>query len=205
VKVAVLCPGPSLREAWRSKWAGQYDKVIAVNRAAIGYQCDWWVFLDAWIFCSFGLPYKPQIFTTRACASKIKRTGDNTDRFMGHDRTWVDDCRPNGPVGGNWSTYSSTTALMLAATLGAKELRLFGADMTGTREYDNYPTDKFTRDESRWKRERELFETVTGFLARSYGCNTHRMLPDNTAWVRVQMNNYGPIRRPNQHRRRFSA
>jgi hypothetical protein len=45
-KVALLCPGPSIRETWSDAKFPEYDLVVAVNTAGWFYKCHWLAFAD---------------------------------------------------------------------------------------------------------------------------------------------------------------
>ena len=49
-RIAVLCPGPSLKTSWNDGKAKEFDAVVAVTTAAWRYRCDWLVASDAHVF-----------------------------------------------------------------------------------------------------------------------------------------------------------
>jgi len=46
MKIALLCPGPSLPDWWNDSMMRDYGRVIAVNRAAHLFKCHWFAFSD---------------------------------------------------------------------------------------------------------------------------------------------------------------
>lgn len=178
----ILCPGPSLHaaEVGRSTSAA----TVALN-AAINYRggCDYWCVQDPpqgfdW-FAQFKDAYrawKPTLWweerTLRDVPLRLpwlsRAVVEDTEatKRQRHLLGWreVD-------VYSIWFNRSLWTAVLKCVLAGAKEIRLFGSDMTGFADYDPatgaaMPNGK-PREwwDSRWAEERRIRDVVTQHLA----------------------------------------
>lgn len=164
MRVALLCPGPSL--AGLDLDRDKYDCTIGVNRAALQEVVGWWVFLDWRVFMEYQPPYRPRLLTTRACATAVEKRS-KAEEFHAHERMVAEDLfdfLPHHRVG--WTLYSATTALVFAAWLGAKQVDAYGADMHGTQDYDGHTSKTDNRTDKRWATERALWGLVCDELKR---------------------------------------
>lgn len=156
---SILCPGPSLAKLTQA----QIDAttVIAVNRAAHRVRCDWWVFLDDRIWKTYPLDYRPKICATREVERRIDEKFELT----------TDELRDQFSPAAGWTIYSFTSAIVLAAHLGAARAVIYGCDWAGHADFDGHlyrfsnEHAEQTRSDDRWKREREIFERTCALLA----------------------------------------
>jgi hypothetical protein len=161
VNAVVLCPGPSLKDL--PELAGQYDLVLAVNRAVLAARCHWWCFLDPGVFGNVHLDYHPGIFTSVSALEQIVQDGLG-HALKGYSIRRTDDMYCRFPQNMLWSRYSAIAAMVLAADLGATQIRVLGADMVGEGEFDGHPLPQIVRDSVRWKDERALWDQTVEFL-----------------------------------------
>lgn len=167
MKSVVLCPGPSL--AAMTAWPNCLT--IGVNRAPLIVRnlgkVDWWVFTDPRVAVKYAPDYAPRIFTSADSRDKLRLPNALTYEQVGTPR----EC-----------TYTATAALMLAAHLGATQIDVFGADMTGTADADGHEYDfhdepaKVTRTPERWNGEAEIWQRVADSLAER-GITVRRIIP----------------------------
>ena len=158
---AVLCPGPSLASLIDRPVC---DVVIAVNRAALHpIRCDWWAFTDDRVFRNYPLGHRPKYFTTQETERRAKISGDLTYEALmplySATRT-------------GWTMYTMDAAMILAAHLGAKLIKLYGCDWSGTKDFDGHKykwhdTDPIQqqRVDERWKREKIIYIRTKELLA----------------------------------------
>lgn len=156
LRVAILCPGPSLPEVWpKGERLDGYDLVLAVNNAAAHAPCEWWVAQDPGPLKDYEGRPTVGILTNGAQAETLN--GDRS--FYPNGMTDADLDRlhvlasnkmthAKAPRRAGWST---TNAIILAARLGAREIDLFGDDKSGNRYFDGVEN-KGTK-KSRWERE----------------------------------------------------
>ena len=151
MRAALLCPGPSLE-----RYAGRdgYDLVIAVNRAATRYECDYWIAQD---HSAYGhshradLPKligKPTWITNPSTHKATLGSHPESKRLAYIARNSID--FPSPPT---WRTWSATIGLALAAWRGATHIDCYGVDWTGTKDFDGVMLPEQIRDRRRWQRE----------------------------------------------------
>lgn len=144
----VLCPGPSL-----AKVSPPFSALtIGVNRAVLAHSCDWWVYKDwqLWRDYSGECLGDPSICTLREVLERFGLEGQAIESLI---------C----PVD-KWSLFTAPVALVLAATIGAKRIDVYGADWTDEPDYDGVIAAGCRRDEDRWKQEREIWTGVVDWL-----------------------------------------
>lgn len=166
---AILCPGPSLCQTYPGY--GGFDLVVGVNRVPTSYRSD----------------------VAAACDYPLLR--DNAARFIGRPKvltrqqTWDDLKGRTGlqlamttdallsfvPAGIGFSLYTATSAIAFAARIGATEISVYGADMTGTAGFDAEDTGE-NRSDARWASEVVVFHKTFEWLA-SRGITAKRHLP----------------------------
>jgi hypothetical protein len=153
VRVAILCPGPSLPKTWD----GNADVTIAVNRAALLHAPDWFCAGDIETFQR--IKVRPRV---GYCGSDyaLGMVGDElpTDlqRFG-----WKGLPLPNQDSECNFSAVAATA---FAAHLGAKSVRMYGADMCGLHDFDGDPGT--WRNDARWEKERAELAGVVAHINR---------------------------------------
>lgn len=160
---AILCPGPSLKNYAASDFCG---RVVGVNRAALGFACDWWVCLDLPLLCETAAHVKgcPNLFTARDSYAALSRESSlwagrfpllAEDLFVFLHPSESKIC---------WTHYTATAALILAAHLGATSIKVYGADWTDAPDFDGIRVEGANRTAERWAREQEIWGKVTGWL-----------------------------------------
>lgn len=168
---SVLSPGPSLARVTPADVADTLT--IGVNRAPLMHHCDWWAFGDNRIF---GEPeYQPgypiKMFT---CAESKRRLGLV-------DCLTYEELFNNYTPSALWMIYTMNAALVLAASQGAKTIRLYGCDWKGTEDFDGHKyTFKgeeadITRTPKRWENERRMFDSTVAMLAEK-GVKVERVM-----------------------------
>ncbi len=154
MRVAILCPGPSLPKTWDGT---DRALTIAVNKAALFCSPDW--------FCA-GDPHTFQAYKIRPrvgiCGSDyaINLMGDELPRDVRRVR-WSALQLPNMTSECN---YSAVAATALAAHIGATSIYMHGADMCGMSDYTGI--DGPSRDTVRWDKERKELQSVIQYIQR---------------------------------------
>jgi hypothetical protein len=171
-RIAILCPGPSLRRTWSDELRGSYITTIGVNHACGAFAVDW--------LCAADLP------TVFAKLRRLPDTGVITPRnvheavFNGTgSELWNEGNPPWDPTPWRrrmsvafWEhldlanrdapcNYSAVAALAYAVQFRA-EVDVYGADMRGTAGVDGIGGEN--RSDERWERERRDLAAV---VARS--------------------------------------
>lgn len=158
---AVLCPGPSLSKLVERPDCGV---VIAVNRAVFHpIRCDWWAFTDDRVFRTYQPEYRPKWFTTQETERRASINGDLTYEAL----------MPIYPATRTgWTLYTMDAALVLAAHLGAKLIKLYGCDWSGKKDFDGHKykwhdTDPIQQQRvgERWQREKIIYIRTKELLA----------------------------------------
>jgi hypothetical protein len=169
---AVLCPGPSLANV-RAADLIEYDALLGVNRAVERAACQWWVALDAHTF-GFTRPVnRPVLVTSRGTYRSLRARTPELADWPWLDCRWVD---PIGQHVVRWRKTSMTTAIVLAAELGAKRIDVYGCDWDGEADWDGRTDARYNRGEDkagpdgrtiegRWTMERRLFAELAEALA----------------------------------------
>jgi len=195
LKIAILCPGPSLKDTFPLRGTNEcgvrsaeqeilpifhfalrtshfalshsgYSELIAVNRAAEFAACRWWVALDARTFSWT----RPQGAPTLVCGDDQYRkvVQDHPEAVGIKHRSLstlhLDLAAPGRPPV-RWKRLGATVAVALAVNLGATEIDVYGADWSGTRDFDGHADPRNRRDEKRWEDERKTFAELAAVLA----------------------------------------
>lgn len=148
MKTALICPGPSLGDSFPGREG--FDVVVAVNSAGATHPCDWWAAIDAPTFLESGMIIPPCSLLTNGLA-----------RGQLAGRTWAavvvtEDLREFCPVPG-WTLFTSTSAVVHLAKLGATEIHAYGVSWE--------PGDTPERSAERFKTERCIWDRLTEWLA----------------------------------------
>lgn len=150
MRVALLCPGPSLA-TWPVETFAAYDLRMAVNRAILYAPCEAWTALDWKTVCRHSDPRPCILFTDKDCAdtlrSKWARYGEFDVRI-----------RPRRGV------YSAINALHNCADLGARTIDVYGADWTTEPDFDGRDIPGTIRDANRWAGERAQWDEAIAQL-----------------------------------------
>jgi hypothetical protein len=159
--IAILCPGPSLAGFLAAPV--QHQLYIGVNRAVIAYPCDYWAFNDAEPFSWFEPQGRPVCFTSEAAFARIPVS----PRLAEFEWLYYRDINTTCPSDPGWVNFTMTTALVLAEHLGAARVMMYGADQTGTDDWDGPPQrGRDARHEYRWQNERHKTGHVLEWMAR---------------------------------------
>lgn len=189
MRVALLCPGPSL--GLYAQIGGDYAAKIGVNQAVEAYSCDWWVFKDRNILADFGegrkygMPHPPRP-TGLVMIGELKQSfmdmnpETETQESVALDPEiyeWAKTCRhryikdwelngfPCQAAADKWKRFTVGSALVLAYMLGASDIDCYGCDMKGTNDYNQRPPRRESdRSEERWRLERETWDLLEGWL-----------------------------------------
>lgn len=172
MKAALLCPGPSLATY---QPAGA-DLTVGVNRAATRFACDAWVCGDPPLIQQVGeqvtgLP----LLITSVDGHQVYR---DFPRDFGKP-LWRGEClcwtaaMEFCPHEYNWVMFSATAALVYCGFCGATGVDVYGADWSGTADFDGVQAGK-NRSEERWKLERGIWRAIVGWMGeRGITVNRH--------------------------------
>lgn len=160
MKAAILCPGPSvgLYDA-----ALPYDLTLAVNRAASIAPCDWWVMLDAHTFGETAPVGFPAILCSLSTRAQVR--GQWPERAAEHEFRDKGDLPREHPECGPFMGLSFLTAIWLAVDLGCQHIDCYGADWSGTADFDGHTDARNNRKPDRWATEAEKYEQLEAQLA----------------------------------------
>jgi hypothetical protein len=163
MKIALLSCGPSV-ELYRGR-AG-YDAVIGVNRIAARHTVDYWCFGDFATYADNRPLGSPVLVTSDGAAFYVRHNlGEElAERFKGSELlSWeqLDNPLPaDVPL-----CFSSCAALLLASHLGATTVDVYGADMSGERDWDGSVPADVVRTPARWGRERCRWDLIVGWMS----------------------------------------
>jgi hypothetical protein len=205
MKIAILCPGPSIdRFPGRHPVDGSTppDLVIGVNRAATRVACDVWASGDIWPLESPMLRVNHHVIGARdvdqgggiPCPIWLTATEThewairNNIRWPGEIRHF-DQLKP-GITSIDWTFYTLFAAIAYAVCEISKlptphscppMISIYGADWKGTNDFDGIEAG-LTRDDNRWRTEREMFERLQEELA-GRGIALHRIERSDPLYV----------------------
>ena len=129
MRIALLSAGPSLRHTFDSDLA--YDMRIGVNAAAAVARCDWWSCGDGETFARIEPIGKPIVFTMTPDDGHL-RTPKVAGRLERHRVVRWSSIKPRVNPPKCWTNWSITAALALSVDLGARQIDIYGHDMSGT-------------------------------------------------------------------------
>jgi len=159
MRAQILCPGPSLPAA---PSRDGYDVVLGVNRAVGVAPCDYWVMLDGALVWRISRPVGHPVIV---CSHSMHK--ELWDNYLdSRDHKWLDamSFKDKYCTSMEWAIFSATTAVICAASLGATQIDMWGADMAGTREFDGPMPERATRNEARWEREARILDRISNHL-----------------------------------------
>lgn len=151
---ALLCPGPSLGRLFDDDFAGLR---VGVNRAATAYACEVWACLDY----PLTRDEHPNVLGNPLWLTRRQTFIDIGQRVPFRATPHTDDlvC----PVK-SWTLYTATCALVYLATLGATDVKVYGADWKpDARDFDNKATGE-NRSEERFRNERVIWDGVVAWM-----------------------------------------
>lgn len=154
---AILNPGPSLANLATAPSA---DLLICVNRAACRFPTAWWVAMDFQLFTAHQPIGDPQLVTRAAYRPKYTT------------RPGIDAEALSGPK--SFDVFSSTTALVLAAHLGATKVNVYGYDATNAPDFDGVTPCESKRTDERWEHEARIWNDVRDWMV-SRGIEVNRI------------------------------
>lgn len=150
MRVALLCPGPSLAKLTSLP---ECDLSICVKRAALRFACDWVVILDSPALREFGAQIigDPQLLTRSEYRPKYTRRGGlDLEALRCPHR---------------FDQFTACAGLALAGHLGASHIDVYGADWTNEPDFDGHRPAEMFRDQARWDRERQDWEAIVSWLS----------------------------------------
>lgn len=128
MKAIVLCPGPSL-----SQYTPQPAAVtIGVNRAVLFQKCDWLASSDYPFLRDYEFGYPVKLFTNQD--TKLHRAQTRFTEVLHKEALF----HKYPPAETSWTLLTATSALILAAHLGATQIDVYGADWKGTQDWDGH-------------------------------------------------------------------
>lgn len=160
MKFALLCPGPSLTKTYKP---GSHVVTIAVNRAALAFEADWWAFCDWQRFVEDDVKYMPKLYTTEIAVEHVRMKGLGA-KFDRHEWKSFDSLMPEVPKSIGWTLYTAPAALVLAYHLGATKVECFGCDWTDAPDFDGVTLESNVRHAERWRIESEIWNKLTAWL-----------------------------------------
>lgn len=161
--VTILCPGPSLANA------PQVGGIVyGINRAAILRPVTHWVALD-WISDLPGggiinwasqVQGSPELITSKNSKESLLRKGFKWPTPITEiESSW----NYLDPHKNRFSIYSATSALVYAASMGAKRIEIYGMTMAGTQDADGILAG-YNRTPARWEMESQIVSNLIAIL-----------------------------------------
>ena len=154
MNATLLCPGPSLAKYSPDKRSGW---VVGVNRAAILHECDVWAATDLPLIKHTMPLGTPTLLTIDATRDSLHRRG----------KPWPWLVITHTGIAGEtvtnkqhpWTRYTATAALQYLKWIGATRVDVYGADWSGTLDWDGASAGERRTDE-RWAEERAIWDSV---------------------------------------------
>lgn len=177
---AILCSGASFGRFLESPKA--HGVYVGVNRTASVYPCDYWVFNDKEAFEWYRPQGTPVIVTTFATHKALaeKRSGRKAfvDPFRGYDVLFIDAIADPPPSDFHWRSFSMTMAMVLAYSLKASRISIYGCDWFGNDDWDGTPSRRKGRTPYRWQNEENKYSKLSAWLnIRGISCERVRVVP----------------------------
>lgn len=177
--MAVLCPGPTLKQTWPvGKTDGGYNAVVAVNRAALFDHPDVWCFNDPRVFIDYHAEVggRPQLLMPKLAEYKIDKAGLH-DHLYRNNIVHVDDIEYPMRIVTGFTNYTYPTALAYCKMLGATRVDVYGNDRTSEPDYDGNMPKGCNRNPARWQAENEIVRQTAEWLGRC-GITLERVTPE---------------------------
>lgn len=202
-RAIILCPGPSLALFLRQSGVASRQSVaperedgsatpdsrpiaIGVNRAACGFECDYWSAADHETIGRVDPLGKPILFAPqqalRLAAERFPRLGGARGRLhptwtVTHECVAAGTTCPLSIGGAGWKQNSMLAAIILAESLGVQRIDLYGCDFAGNQDWDGRALSTDCRTEARWKHDMGLYDHIVSWL-NSRGVHIERHTPD---------------------------
>ena len=128
--------------------------------------------------------FSPQVQGRPRVITSVETYGHLMDRIKaGMVTGWMDircwtEALQTVPHAYNWPMFSATGALAWAAHEGAERIEVWGADWSGTLDYDGTAAGK-NRSDSRWVLERQIWTNCCTFLREKRGIEVIRHVAQN--------------------------
>lgn len=156
-RAAVLCPGPSLTQAWAAR-KHQHQATIGVNRAPFAVPVDWWCGLDDIWNKWTPAPPPPRV---GYCGAVASLTGSAAALIPRDGLAAVVTGAPEG-----CPSFTALAAVAFAfEVLKADKVDVYGCDLAGEADFDGLVEKANNRTEQRWKEERDGW----AILRKRYG------------------------------------
>lgn len=160
MRIALLSAGPVTLARYPGPEA--YDLVVAVNTAATLHLAHWWSCADDDRFRQIKPLGRPHWFVMAPERDKVlAHAPEQIAEKVADVVTW-EDIRPEVNPPNETMSWSCPAALVLARWCGATAIDCFGVDMVG--EVDCLGQRAPHRNGERWKREREHWDRLVGWL-----------------------------------------
>ncbi len=161
MKVAILCPGPSLSKTWDPSDGPkkrQYGSILAVNRAALHQKPHWWVAGD-WMYLKETAATPVLGYCTIRDVVTIIKDGTLLPKERLPDTDFQCIAWEDLPF---QRSFSVVAALGLACHLGAKDVHVYGDDKSGAQDFDGWLGEN--RGHGRWEEENAAMAAGMDFL-----------------------------------------
>lgn len=176
-RVAVLCPGPSIKQTWPAgKTDNRYDILIGVNRAVLFDRVHVWAFNDPRVFIDHRPGYRPQLLMARSAEYKIDKAGLH-DELYRHNIQHTDRIEYPLRIATGFTNYTYPTALAYCKTLGARRVDVYGNDQTDEPDFDGKMDVGCHRNAARWENERVIVGQTVKWLDLC-GIRIERVTPE---------------------------
>jgi hypothetical protein len=173
MKIAVLCPGPSLAVSWGGGRQA-YDCRIAVNRAIMHHPCEWWSAGD-WPMLQ-DVDGRPSVgICSQDDAVRLARGGSliPQTRMPKQFVSWSELPQKN-------PGYSMIAAIALAVHLGGVQIDVYGDDKHGAKDWDGQVAGK-NRGDARWAKESLVMANTIAMLTAQRPLSiTHIRIADDS-------------------------
>lgn len=171
MKIAICCPGPGLNrlapihESQKIPPLDGYETIIGVNRAPF-IMLAWCipVWVKAWCFdgrafLSGEVPYKPLLCCSEKDINFVGETRGPQYPVVTHENLLK-----GTPGDTDWCDFSVTSAIVLAARLGGRQIDCYGSDWTDEPDADGVMLPDCLRTAKRWKEEKRVWDNVIKYL-----------------------------------------
>jgi len=140
------------------------DLTIAINRAALIHRFHWWACMDLETITENPQVDAYRLFTCKETCKRAKKRNVQLPKtlMIAEEQAIVPSRKALG-----WSLYTSTSSMALAYHLGARDIRVYGADMNGEADWDGTLNERTARSEKRWEKERGIIRLLDDWFTRN--------------------------------------